>query len=31
VMLRGGVVVMDPGLSTEVIYEAPGVDVAKAK
>jgi hypothetical protein len=31
VMLRGGVVVMDPGLATEVIYEAPGVDVVEVK
>ena len=30
-MLRGGVVVMDPGLATEVIYEAPGVDVVEAQ
>lgn len=31
VMLRGGVIVMDQGLATEVIYEAPGVDVAEVK
>ena len=28
VMLRGGVIVMDQGLATEVVYEVPGVDVA---
>jgi hypothetical protein len=31
VMLRGGVIVMDQGLATEVIYEAPGVDVVEAQ
>ncbi len=25
-MLRGGVMVIDPGTATEVTYEAPGVD-----
>jgi hypothetical protein len=30
-MLRGGVVVMDPGLATEVIFEAPGFDVVEAQ
>jgi hypothetical protein len=31
VMLRGGVIVMDQGLATEVVYEAPGVDVAEVE
>jgi len=31
VIVRGGVVVMDPGLATEVIYEASGVDVVEVK
>jgi hypothetical protein len=31
VILRGGVVVMDPGTATEVIYEASGVDVVEVE
>ena len=31
VILRGGVVVMDPGTATEVIHEASGVDVVEVE
>jgi hypothetical protein len=28
-MLRGGVVIIDPGTATEVTFEAPGVDAVE--